>query len=178
MRWHPLMIKWYIYLSHKLSGAYNLLRRSGIVSLPSTRTLRDYTHYISPQAGFSKEVDEQLLVVSLAVGKGEWQKAVIIIFDEIYIKEKLVYDKQTGELIGFTNLVAINQQIAEFEQSVISSDSHTVTLPAVVESQSPLAKTMLMMMVRGLRTNLQFLYVQFPCANVTANKCIIHFGKQ
>ena len=109
MRWHPLMIRWCIYLSHKSSGAYNLLRRSGIVSLPSTRTLRNYTHYISPQAGFSKEVDKQLLEVSIAIGQGEWQKAVIIIFDEMYIKEELVYDKQTEKLIGLTNLDAINQ---------------------------------------------------------------------
>ena len=98
------------------------------------------------------------------------RRLCIIIFDEMYIKEELVYDKQTGELIGFTNLVAINQQIAEFEQSVISSDSHIVTLPAVAESQSPLAKTMLMMMVRGLLTNLQFPYVQFPCANLTGEQ--------
>ena len=54
MRWHLLMIRRCIYLPHKSSGAYDLLRRSGIVSLPSTRTLQDYTHYISPQARFYK----------------------------------------------------------------------------------------------------------------------------
>ena len=103
------MTRWCIYLSHKSSRVYDLLRRSGIVSLPSTRTLRDYTHYISSQAGFSK-VDEQLLEVSQAIGQDEWQKAVIIIFDEMYIKKELVYDKRTGELIGFTNLGAINHK--------------------------------------------------------------------
>ena len=92
MTWHLLMTRWCIYLSHKSSGVYDLLR-SGIVSLPSARTLRDYTHYISPQAGFLKEVDEQLLEVSQAIGQDEWQKAVIIIFDEMYIKKELVYDK-------------------------------------------------------------------------------------
>ena len=71
MRWHPLMIRWYIYLCHKSSGAYDLLRSSGIVSLPSTRTLRDYTHYISPQAGFSKEVDEQLMEAAQTEGQDE-----------------------------------------------------------------------------------------------------------
>jgi len=29
MRWHPLIIKWCLYLQHKSSGAYDLLRKSG-----------------------------------------------------------------------------------------------------------------------------------------------------
>ena len=178
MRWHPLMIRWCIYLCHKSSGAYDLLRSSGIVSLPSTRTLRDYTHYISPQAGFSKEVDEQLMEAAQVKAEDEWRKAVIIIFDEMYIKEELVYDKQTGELVGFTNLGAINQHLIEFEESVTSqSDSDTATQP-LVGSQPPLAKSMLVMMVRGLLTNLQFPYAQFPCSNLMGEQMYNLFGKQ
>ena len=108
IRWHPLMIRWCIYLCHKSSGVYDLLGSSSIVSLPSTRTLRDYTHYISPQAGFSKEVNEKLIKSAQVIGEDEWREAIIIIFDEMYIKEELIYDKQTGELVGFTNLGAIN----------------------------------------------------------------------
>ncbi len=44
MRWHPLMIKWALYLHHQSSGAYETLRSLGCVTLPSQRTLRDYTH--------------------------------------------------------------------------------------------------------------------------------------
>ena len=32
MRWHPLIIKWCLYLQHKSSGAYELLRTSGWVA--------------------------------------------------------------------------------------------------------------------------------------------------
>ena len=63
MRWHPLFIKWCLYLRHLSGKAYELLRDSGCVRLPSQRTLRDYTHYISASVGFSAEVDEQLLHV-------------------------------------------------------------------------------------------------------------------
>ena len=35
MRWHPQMIRWCLHFQLKLSGAYNLLRESGIVKLPS-----------------------------------------------------------------------------------------------------------------------------------------------
>ena len=64
MKWHPLFIKWCLYLRHLSGKAYELLRDSGCVKLPSQRTLRDYTHYISSAIGFSVEIDEQLLQVS------------------------------------------------------------------------------------------------------------------
>ena len=48
MRWHPLMIRWCLYVQYLSSGAYEALRESGIIRLPSQRTLRDYTHHIEP----------------------------------------------------------------------------------------------------------------------------------
>ena len=58
MRWHPLFIKWCLYL--KLSSkAYETIRDSGCISLPSQRTLRDYTHFVKSTSGFSAEVDSQ-----------------------------------------------------------------------------------------------------------------------
>ena len=61
MKWHPAMIKWYLYLRYRSSGAYEMLRRSGCLHLPSQRMLRDYTHVASSRMGFSKEVDEMLM---------------------------------------------------------------------------------------------------------------------
>ena len=57
MRWHPAMIKWCLYLRHRSSGAYETLRKTGCIYLPSQRTLRDYTHVAGSRMGFSKEVD-------------------------------------------------------------------------------------------------------------------------
>ncbi len=51
MRWHPLFIKWCIYLRHQSSKAYETLRDSGCISLPSQRTLRDYTNCVKASAG-------------------------------------------------------------------------------------------------------------------------------
>ena len=42
-------------------GAYEDLRKSGCLSLPSQRTLSDYTHYASAKSGFSMAVDYQLI---------------------------------------------------------------------------------------------------------------------
>ena len=45
------MVKWYLYLRHKSSKAYEILRDSGCVSLPSQHTLHDYTDYVNATAG-------------------------------------------------------------------------------------------------------------------------------
>lgn len=52
VRWHPLMIKWCLFLKHQSSKAYETLRQSGI-SLPSQRTLRDYSNAVQTGTGFS-----------------------------------------------------------------------------------------------------------------------------
>ena len=53
MRWHPLMIKWCIYLRALSQGAYETLRQSKCIRMPSQRTLRDYTHHLKSEPGFS-----------------------------------------------------------------------------------------------------------------------------
>ena len=49
IRWDPLMIRWCLYIS---GSAYELLRQSGVIVLPSQRTLRDYTYYTKATVGF------------------------------------------------------------------------------------------------------------------------------
>jgi hypothetical protein len=39
MRWHPLIIKWCLYIRHHSSKAYEALRESSCISLPSQLTL-------------------------------------------------------------------------------------------------------------------------------------------
>lgn len=60
MKWDPVIIKWCLYLCHLAGGnAYEMLRESGVVKLPSQRTLRDYTFYTKTTCGFSDDVDQQ-----------------------------------------------------------------------------------------------------------------------
>ena len=160
MRWHPLMIRWCLYLRHRSSGAYETLRSSGCLVLPSQRTLRDYTHYVNAAPGFSLEVDQQLMTAASIDTLEEWQKCILLLLDEMHIREDLVYEKHSGALIGFTNLGEVNNHLLAFERSV-SSDQQS--------SQVPLSKSMTMFMVRGLFTSLHFPYAQFPCASITGD---------
>ena len=55
MRWHPAIIRWCLYLHHKSSGSYSTLRNTGVLTLPSERTLRDYKHSSPSVIGFTKD---------------------------------------------------------------------------------------------------------------------------
>ena len=112
MRWHPMMVKWCLYLQHLAGKGYEMLRQSGCLSLPSPRTLRDYTYYNSTTIGFSAATDEELLNVFKANGwSEEWQKVVVVLMDEVYIREEVVFHKHTGQILGLVNLGDINNHL-------------------------------------------------------------------
>jgi len=138
-RWHPLVIKWCLYLHHLSSKAYNTICNSGILTLPSSRTLQDYKHVSSTSVGFSLEADRQLL--DLLQQKNDLVKYGVLLFDEMYVKQGLVFEKSTGALFGFTDLGDVGNQLDEFVQS-FRSETENPSLPR------PLAKAMLVFMVK------------------------------
>ena len=95
MRWHPLMIKWCLHLRHLSSSGYEALRKSGCITLPSQRTC-DYTHFATATSGFSCDVDRQLIDAAEIASSPEWKKCVLLLMDEMHIREDLVYDKFSG----------------------------------------------------------------------------------
>lgn len=70
----------------------------------------------------------------------------------MYLKEGLIYEKSTGPLIGFTDLGGVAQQLDEYEQLLSGNE----TQPRQI------AKTMMVIMVRGIFTDICFPYAQFP----------------
>ena len=85
MRWHPVMIKWCIYFISKSSGMHEALRESGCISLPSQRTLRDYTPCFDVTVGFSNNVDCMLMDAAKLSTCEDYQKYVGVLIDEMYI---------------------------------------------------------------------------------------------
>ena len=81
---------------------------------------------------------------------------MIVLF--VYMYPFNVYDKQTGSLIGYTDLVEINNHLLSFEQSLDG-----------ISNQSAPAKSILIFMVKGLFTNLQFPYTQFASTKLTGD---------
>ena len=149
IRWHPLFIKWCLYLHFQSAKAYDTLRQSGCIQLPSSRTLQDYSNCVQAHAGFSLEVDLQLYRAASLESCEDWQKFVCLLLDEMYVRENLVYNKSTGRLVGFCDLGEVNNHLLAFERSLQDSGS--------VSRHPPLAKTIMVIMVRGLFTPLRLL---------------------
>ena len=108
IRYHPMIIKYCLSLAAKSSSSYSDLRYnsrtgSGVLILPSLRTLRDYNNnYIRPKRGFNNEVVDELNKKTELFSKSE--RYVAILFNKTKIQEDLVWDKHIGERIGFVDL--------------------------------------------------------------------------
>ena len=103
MKWHPMMIKWCLYMRSKSAKAYDAMKEAGFISLPRSRTLFDYSHCTKTLTGFQDDmlVNEANL---LGLHNENWKSYVGLLQDEIRIKSGLVYDRFTGELVGYIDL--------------------------------------------------------------------------
>ena len=155
IRWHPMLIKWCLNLKLLPSSAYHALRTSGFLTLPSERTLRDYLHYFVSKPGFQNEVHQQLLEEVNLLQLSESKKYVSLIIDEMKIKEGLVYNKQSGNVIGFTDLGDINNHLTQLENGY----EH----PSV-------ATHVLVLMIHGAFFKLEFPYAHFGTEGICADE--------
>ena len=146
------------FLKSKSSATYDALRKSGFVTLPSERTLFDYSHYIQKGCGFQLDI-VKMLHKEIHEDKNfkEHHKIVGLLQDEIRIKSDLVYDKHTGELIGFIDLGDINNDFQNMEE-------------CVKQGNNPLARYVLVLMVRGVSSNLKFILAHFATNGVTSDQ--------
>ena len=103
IRWHPMVIRFALHLHLRSPSAYNALRESKVIKLPSDRTLRYYGNIVHPRAGFKKEVFYELKH-EIAKYSHPSQMYVTLMFDEMSVKDDLVYDKVTEQLIGFVDV--------------------------------------------------------------------------
>ena len=121
-----------LYICHQIG-------HSGIIdSSPST-------------SGFSKETDMDLLEAVSSQQPKHLAKYVSIVLDEMHVKEGLFFDKHTGALVGYADLGETNNILLDYEQHLENSG----------RTPRPVAKCMLVFMIRGLFTSLKFPYVQY-----------------
>lgn len=69
--------------------------------------------YIRARSGLSTEVDNDLLRVAKYKDLNDWKKCTVLLIDKMYmyVKEDLVYDKNTRALVGITNLGETNEHL-------------------------------------------------------------------
>ena len=99
MRWHPMMIRLAILIHSRGRCTYETLRKTVVLKLPGSSTLRAYTNVMHPREGFQLHVQEDL---QAAADKLEPHKRfVVLLHDEMSIKSDLMFDKRSG--VGFVN---------------------------------------------------------------------------
>lgn len=94
----------------------------------------------------------------------ERERCVILLLDEMHVREDLVFDKHSDTMIEFVELGKITMYLLEFEHQ-FQGDEHV---------KPELAKTMMVFMIRGLFNSLQLPYAQFPCMDLSGEML---FGK-
>ena len=120
VRHDPMIIKFCLNLATESSSAYKDLRydnktETGVLVLPSLRTLRDYKNYIRPTREFNLDIVNEL-AKKIALFS-EIERYVTILFDEMKIQGNLVWDKHSGELKGFVDLGDINANFATLKNT-------------------------------------------------------------
>ena len=104
LRYHPMIIKFCLAIAAKSTTVYekiwlNQQKVSGTIVLQSQRTLRDYRNYIRPQHGFNPEVVNELS--SKTQDFSDMECFPLLMFDEMKVREDLVLDKNTGNLLFY-----------------------------------------------------------------------------
>ena len=153
-RWHPSVIRLCIALHSRSHAAYECLRKSGVLTLPSSKTLRDYTNFTKPTPGLNAEIVKRIATDCMLMSLPDFKRNVIIAFDEIHIKQGLVYDSNTKELVGWTDLGDINNEITNLINDKLDAPK--------------LANHIMSFMVRGLFIRLNQVFAYYPSTGFTS----------
>ena len=147
MRWHPLIIRWCLYIR-------SVLRQ--FLNLPSQCTLYDYSHYTEHGTGFQEKVTEQFVSeCSKNSNDNECSHYVGILFDEVRIKADLVYDIHSGELVGYVDLDKVGNEFMNLHY-------------ALNDANQSIAKFLLVVMIRGVTTALKYPLATFATDGIKA----------
>ena len=68
----------------------------------ANEVFRDYRHFVKPKPDFNEPVIDEL--VGLIKPYSNPQRYIVLLFDEMKIRWNLVFDKNTLQLIDFTDL--------------------------------------------------------------------------
>ena len=110
-RWHATLIRFALLLRTTSAAAYRAVQDSGVIVLPSERTLFDYSHVMSPEAGCNADKLVRVTKKVLTHYPKSYQSYHVLLMDEMYINQKLVYDKATGEIIAYVDLNEAEEEL-------------------------------------------------------------------
>ena len=146
-----------ISVASRSPSAYDEIRASNILVLPSRKTLRDYRNAIRPKVGFNPDVINELKNVTKNLNG--IQRFICLCFDEIKVQSSLVFNKYTDELIDFIDLGDPDTNYSTFSDL------------------DKLASHILVYYVKGLYSDLKFAFAYFATHGVTSFQIMTTFWK-
>ena len=156
-RYHPQIIRFALSLHGKSPAAYRELRDSGALIFPSERVLRDYKNYFKSKAGLNIENIDNLQKKESSLSG--IQRYVVVVMDEMKIQSNLVFDKHSGDLIGFVDL------------------GDPMTNYASLGDEDLIATHALAFLVRGMCSDLKHVIAYYFTENVTSYQLMSLFWK-
>ncbi|KAJ1524599.1 hypothetical protein ONE63_011084 [Megalurothrips usitatus] len=160
IRWHPTMIRLALSMHLTSPAAYELLRQTGVVKLPSRRTLFDYSHSKPVNEGIDKVVLESVSE-RLARFKEKLKKFRVLMTDEMYISQNLVFQKTSGRLIGYTSLDDLDAEVKSLEKCLDKPNE---------EVEKTVATKVLVYMIKGVTNGIKEVVATFAVGNLSANQ--------
>lgn len=195
MRWHPTILRFALSLHLTSPTAYELVKQTGMLFLPSSRTLFDYSHVKPASEGVDKMVlnsvaqrvhkfmEEDKENQAKEKEKKEKQKKNnktgnenneheepkltdhkkfhVLMADEMYISQNLVFQKSTGKLLGYTSLDEIDQELRILEQSLDNPN---------VDIEDTSASKVLVYMIKGVTNGIKEVVASYAVGNLSARQ--------
>ncbi|XP_052126892.1 uncharacterized protein LOC127750159 isoform X2 [Frankliniella occidentalis] len=168
MRWHPTMVRFALSLHLTSPAAYKVMRETGMVKLPSSRTLFNYSHAKPIEEGIDKAVLEKLAAdvetmcnkVNELSGKQETHKKYFVLMgDEMHISQNLVFQKSSGKLVGFTTLDQLDREVKILEQLIDNCDK---------DCEETIASKIMVYMVKGVSSGIKKVIATYGVGNMSA----------
>ncbi|KAE8740549.1 hypothetical protein FOCC_FOCC013930 [Frankliniella occidentalis] len=163
MRWHPTMIRFALSVHLTSPAAYELLRQTGMVKLPSSSTLFEYSHVENVVEGIDRTVLESISK-RLANFPEKHKKFHVLMGDEMYISQNLVFQKSTGKMIGYTSLNHIDKEVADLEKCIDNPDR---------EMEEIIAEKVMVYMIKGISNGIKEVVATFTTGTLTANQLYV-----
>lgn len=161
MRWHPLMICFASIYNISLVGHINYYASHIHVSWSCLAKAPFVTIHTCTILKLLLAFQKRLIIKTGQLDScPERNKYVLLILNEMLIREDLVYNKHSGEFIGFANLGKANSQLDAFKHAMLSDEP----------IKPSLVKTIIVFMVRDLFDKLQFVHAQFPHCQLRKDK--------
>ena len=156
-RYHPQIIRFALSLHATSPAAYRQITESKVLILPSERVLRDYKNYFKPKAGINLE--NIVTLRNKTSSLSGIQRYMVVVIDEMKIQANLVFDKYSGDLIGFVDL------------------GDPMTNYASLGEEDVIATHALAFLVRGMCTDIKHVIVYHFTENVTSYQLMSIFWK-